>query len=213
MIFSENRRPSSDQVRGQAFSGSCYGSNADARHDGRLSAAAPQTSQSPARTPIRATPSFIGTIRPSTICAAPRAAGCRISPSNIPTAAPARTTPASAQLGGARCGGTGAALRRHAVAAALRGRAVRPPLCGADRHCADGRPGHRLARRRQASCPCGAARAHSLYARARRRRDHRGDRRNRAGRVLVPALSRAGATITPSASISFAAPRRPTATR
>ena len=48
--------------------------------------AAPQTAAqnlTSARTPIRATPSFTGTIRPSTICAAARAAGCRIFPSNI----------------------------------------------------------------------------------------------------------------------------------
>ena len=48
---------------------------------------------------------------------------------------------------GARCRRTGAALRRDAGAAAGRRRTVRPPICGADRHRADGRPGAGVAGR------------------------------------------------------------------
>ena len=95
-----------------------------------------------------------------------------------------------AQLGGARCGGDGAALWRDAGAAAVRRRIVRPPLRRADRHCADGRTGDRVAGRRQASRPRRAKGARSLYARPRRRRDHRRDRGDRARRLLVSALPR-----------------------
>ena len=95
-----------------------------------------------------------------------------------------------AQLGGARCGGNGAALRRDAGAAALRYRIVRPPLCRADRDRADGRTGHRVAGRRQASRPRRAEGARSLYARARRRGHHRRDRGDRARCLLVSALPR-----------------------
>ena len=67
-----------------------------ARYDGHRQAAAAHAaspSRAPAGTPIRATPRCTGTIRPSTICAGARARGCRISPSNIATAAPGKDDP------------------------------------------------------------------------------------------------------------------------
>ena len=62
-----------------------------------------------------------------------------------------------AQLGRARRHRARAALRRDADAAADRGRAVRPPLCGADRHRADGRAVDRVAGRRSVDGEGGAS--------------------------------------------------------
>ena len=85
-----------------------------------------------------------------------------------------------AQLERARCRRAGAALRRHHGIAADRHRAVRPALCGADRHRADGRTRAGLAWRGRVSRARRAARAHSLHARHRRRpRPSSGSRRSR----------------------------------
>ena len=83
----------------------------------------------------------------------------------------------------------GAALRRHAEAAAGQCRAVRPQIFRAARRRPDGQPDRGLARRRQAARQGGAARARSLYARRGRRRHHRGDRRDRPRRDVAAALS------------------------
>ncbi len=94
-----------------------------------------------------------------------------------------------AQLGGARRGRAGAALRHHHRAAAGRDRIVRPALCGADRRRADGRTLDRVAGRRRVSRRRRPEGARALRARHGRRHHDRGGGEDRARRALVPALS------------------------
>ena len=140
------------------------------------------------RRPIAAATSCARASRPSPICAIAPATTFRTSPSNTRDGGAGTDAGIRAQLGGARRGRAGSALRRDAVAAAGRRRAVRPQICGAARHSADGRAGDRLAGRRRLHGAGGAARARALYARHRRRHHHRAGGRARARRPVVPAL-------------------------
>ena len=101
----------------------------------------------------------------------------------------------------------GAALWRDAVAAAVRGRIVRPPLCRADRHCADGRSGDRLAGRRRAISP--APRSARAFPTRSARSAARPSRRSPRSRPTCSGSSSIArpATTTPSASIWRGAPQ------
>ena len=127
-------------------------------------------------------------IRPSTICAGGRAGGCRASASISSMAAPPRNTASSA---------TPTRSRRSSCcrATASSGKVstdtetVRPALRRAVRRCPDGVGRPDVAGRREAVRARSAAPAHPLYPGDARQCLDRGDRQDRAGRVLVPALS------------------------
>ena len=131
----------------------------------------------------------IGASRVRPICGRARRRTCRSSRSNTATPAPALTSASRDNWAAFDADQGRAALRRHHHRAADRRRVVRHPLCGADRHRADGRAVAGVAGRRSDHGEGGAARARALHARRRRRRHHRGRRESRARRVLAAALS------------------------
>ena len=117
------------------------------------------TSPRPRLTPRRR--GCAGDFPPSRICAGAPAGGCRASPSISSMAAPT-TKPAWRAISRPFAGRAAAALLCRHQRGLERGRAVRHPLCGADRDGPDGLARIDVAGRRGISGGGGAARAHSL---------------------------------------------------